>query len=106
METLFVYGTLHDPRVQKVLLGRTLHSSPDVLPNYARRTDLLPPYPVAMPDDEDRAIRGWVLHVTAEELEKLDHYEGSSYIRVRVTLASGIEAWVYRGHPDIDNMHL
>ena len=97
-ETLFVYGTLHDPRVQKILLGRTLASRPDVLPRYRRNLELFPPYPVAMPD-ESASINGWVLKVTAKELEKLDHYEGENYVRVRVTLASGSDAWVYRGNP-------
>jgi hypothetical protein len=30
---------------------------------------------------------------------KLDEYEGENYVRVRVTLATGIQAWVYCASP-------
>jgi gamma-glutamylcyclotransferase (GGCT)/AIG2-like uncharacterized protein YtfP len=100
METLFVYGTLYDKQVQLTLLGHTLIGVPDVLLKYTRNIELFPPYPVAMPD-AGGYVNGWVLRVTPEELVKLDEYEGENYIRIRVRLASGIEAWVYRGNPDI-----
>lgn len=98
METLFVYGTLHDPKVQMMLIGRELASVPDVLMGYFRNTDLFPPYPVALPI-ADSSINGWRLEVTAAELTKLDIYEGENYIRVQVTLASGTSAWVYCASP-------
>ena len=98
LETLFVYGTLHDPKVQLLLLGRHLTSTPDVLLKYRRDMVLFPPYPVAVADAESY-INGWVLCVNAEELERLDKYEGENYIRIRVTLASGLQAWVYTASP-------
>jgi gamma-glutamylcyclotransferase (GGCT)/AIG2-like uncharacterized protein YtfP len=98
LETLFVYGTLHDPKVQLLLIGRRLNSTPDVLLKYRRDTELFPPYPVAVVD-ADGYINGWVLRVNSEELERLDNYEGENYIRVRVALASGLQAWVYTASP-------
>ena len=98
LETLFVYGTLHDPEVQLMLLGRRLNSTSDVLLKYRRDTELFPPYPVAVVDAEGY-INGWVLRVNAEELQRLDDYEGENYIRVRVTLASSLQAWVYTASP-------
>ena len=98
LETLFVYGTLHDPKVQLLLIGRRLNSTPDVLLKYRRDTELFPPYPVAVVD-ADGYINGWVLRVNSEELERLDEYEGENYIRVGVSLASGLQAWVYTASP-------
>jgi gamma-glutamylcyclotransferase (GGCT)/AIG2-like uncharacterized protein YtfP len=94
METLFVYGTLRDPAVQQRLIGRTLESTPAVLPNYRKDTNRV--HPVALPDDTEE-LNGQVLHVTPDELRLLDVYEGSGYERVRVELKDGQQAWVYRG---------
>jgi gamma-glutamylcyclotransferase (GGCT)/AIG2-like uncharacterized protein YtfP len=98
MEDLFVYGTLHDPKVHVALIGRRLDSIPTVLLKYKRNEALFAPYPVAIPD-ADSYINGWLIRVTAEELVKLDEYEGENYIRIRVMLATGIEAWVYCASP-------
>ena len=100
MENLFVYGTLHDPKIQLLLIGRTVTSIPAVLLKYRRDTELFPPYPVAVPDT-DSYINGWLLRVTEEELVRLDEYEGENYIRIRVTLATGIEAWMYCASPKL-----
>jgi gamma-glutamylcyclotransferase (GGCT)/AIG2-like uncharacterized protein YtfP len=54
--------------------------------------------PVAVPD-ANSYINGWLIRVTEEELGRLDEYEGENYVRIRVTLATGIEAWVYRASP-------
>jgi gamma-glutamylcyclotransferase (GGCT)/AIG2-like uncharacterized protein YtfP len=98
MELLFVYGTLYEPEVQLRLIGRLLDSHPDTLRGYERTSHLLPPYPVAMPD-ENKEIDGYVLQVTPEELAQFDIYETDDYQRIRVTLDSGTEAWVYIGNP-------
>lgn len=98
MENLFIYGTLHDPDVQMRLLGRTVTGIPTVLLNYTRNIDLFPPYPVAIADEEE-SINGWLLHITQEELLKLDEYEGENYIRIRVKLETGMQAWVYCASP-------
>jgi hypothetical protein len=36
-----------------------------------------------------------VLELTPDELARCDVYEGDEYRRLRVTLRSGTEAWVY-----------
>jgi gamma-glutamylcyclotransferase (GGCT)/AIG2-like uncharacterized protein YtfP len=98
MELLFVYGTLYEPEVQLLLIGRLLDSYPDTLRGYERTTHLLPPYPVAMPD-ENNEIHGYVLQVTSAELAQFDIYETEDYQRIHVRLVSGTEAWVYIGNP-------
>ena len=103
MENLFVYGTLHDPKVQLLLIGRTVPSIPAVLLKYRRDIELFPPYPVAV-SDADSYINGWLIRVTEQELVKLDEYEGENYIRIRVTLATGIEAWVYTASPKLESV--
>ncbi len=40
-------------------------------------------------------VPGMVFEVTAEELASADAYEDADYRRIRVTLASGREAWLY-----------
>ncbi len=100
LEALFVYGTLREPEVLQKLIGRVVIGVPDLLSDFTRRFDLFPPYAVAMPDPGN-TIDGVVLEITAPELAIFDEYEGGEYIRVRVTLASGREVWVYRGNPDL-----
>jgi len=96
MEKLFVYGTLKDPVVQKTVFGRIVEGIPDSLDGY-RKTE------IAMSDgvfpiiirESGSAVDGLILEVTREELALIDRYETDAYRRVRVTLKSGQEAWVY-----------
>ena len=44
--------------------------------------------------DQDR-VEGTVFALTPEELRNADTYEVADYRRDRVTLASGVSAWVY-----------
>lgn len=92
---LFAYGTLQEEAVQAHVLGRTLPAMPDTLMNYRRLTFQ---YPIAIPDST-ASIQGYRLTIQASDLDQLDYYEGAQYLRVRVRLESGIEAWVYEGHP-------
>lgn len=101
METLFAYGSLRKPHIQQKLIGRTIEGQSDELQGYRRDRTLLPPYPVAIPSDQDEHIHGVVLQVSEDELETMDTYEGFAYIRVRLFLRSGIEAWIYIGNPAI-----
>lgn len=96
-ESLFCYGTLLDPEIQRQVIGRTVESRPDTLPGYRRDVLLLgcASYYIAVPDAQGE-IRGGVIEVTPDELLRIDRYEGEEYQRVKVTLASGAEAWVYR----------
>ena len=44
---------------------------------------------------ESDVVKGTAFEVTAEELQSADSYEVSDYMRVSVTLLSGVRAWVY-----------
>jgi gamma-glutamylcyclotransferase (GGCT)/AIG2-like uncharacterized protein YtfP len=106
-ERLFSYGTLRQPEVQVATFGRTLQGTPDALPGY--RLDVLTisdpdvvgvsgaaQHPVAVPTGSasDR-VAGMVFEITAEELARADAYEDADYRRIPVTLASGLQAWLY-----------
>lgn len=105
--SLFSYGTLQLPDVQRTHFGRHVDSAPDTLPGH--RTDwvtITDPAVVAVsgtdrhpivhhtgdPDDE---VPGAVLTLTTDELAAADTYEVDDYRRHRVQLASGAAAWVY-----------
>ncbi len=106
-ERLFSYGTLRQAEVQLATFGRRLQGTEDALPGY--RLDLLTisnpgvvgvsgaeQHPVAVPTGSasDR-VPGMVFEVTAEELASADVYEDADYRRIQVTLASGLQAWLY-----------
>lgn len=97
-QRLFTYGTLQNPSVQKLLVGREIPMTADALPGFIKKNVLLGDgvYPILMPDpDGGGLIEGMVLEVTPEELARFDIYETSAYKRVEVTLHSGALAWVY-----------
>jgi hypothetical protein len=104
---LFTYGTLRDPGVQQALFGRLVPGSVDTLPGYRPGTETIrDPDVIATSgtethlcvdesgDPADR-IEGLVLTLTEAELEVADAYETADYRRVTVTLASGIQAFLY-----------
>jgi gamma-glutamylcyclotransferase (GGCT)/AIG2-like uncharacterized protein YtfP len=106
-EVLFSYGTLRDEKVQRVVFGRTVQSTPDAIVGYKRvdvkiesqqavaisgiavHTILEPAGPDATP------IEGVLFRITADELARADAYESAEYKRIKVKLRSGTEAWVY-----------
>jgi gamma-glutamylcyclotransferase (GGCT)/AIG2-like uncharacterized protein YtfP len=96
MERLFTYGTLRDSEVQREVLGKESAGVPDSLSNY--RLSSLDiggeQYPIAEPGDGGK-IEGVAYEVQLEELKKIDEYEGQEYRRIKVTLDSGLEAWIY-----------
>lgn len=98
MEKVFVYGTLQHPDIQMSLVGRTITGIPDKVRGFRKHVVLH--YPTAIPDAEGE-IEGTVLDVTMDEITRFDEYETSAYLRVRVTLESGIEAWMYQGNPTV-----
>lgn len=104
---LFSYGTLQDPAVQTANFGRRLEGRPDALPGY--RTSIVEvtdpdvvavsgaawhPIVTATGDPADQ-VQGTVFDISASELAAADEYEVSDYTRIRVTLLSGLDAWVY-----------
>lgn len=103
---LFAYGTLLEERTQAAVLGRAVPTAPDALAGYAlgwleeRDADAIETsgvarHRIAHPSPGGR-IKGGVLTLTGEELARADAYEGGDYARVRVALASGRPAWLYR----------
>lgn len=108
-QLLFSYGTLQYAEVQLDTFGRLLAGEPDTLPGYTidyveivdpRVVDVsglsMHPAVRATGNPLDKVV-GRVLHVSVAELDAADTYEVPLYRRIRVTLASGREAWVYVG---------
>jgi gamma-glutamylcyclotransferase (GGCT)/AIG2-like uncharacterized protein YtfP len=104
---LFSYGTLQLETVQMSSFGRLLEGRADAMPGFKKEMiEITDPnvielsgeqfHPVvsasANPNDE---VAGSVFFISAEELEAADRYEVSDYKRIKVTLKSGIQAWVY-----------
>ena len=107
MIALFSYGTLQGPGVQWQLFGRELDGAPDTLPGHRQEwLDITDASVVAASGsgrhsivrasgDPADCVAGRVLWVTTDELAAADLYEVDDYRRTRVSLESGLEAWVY-----------
>ncbi|NYH18545.1 gamma-glutamylcyclotransferase family protein [Paraburkholderia bryophila] len=106
-ENLFSYGTLQLEAVQLATFSRKLDGQADDMPGFSMTllkiedasvvaTSGKTHHPVVSysgnPADK---VRGTVFSITPEELAQADAYEVSDYRRDRVTLASGVSAWVY-----------
>ena len=106
-ESLFSYGTLRLPDVQRATFGAELPTSDDELVGWRlavlRITD---PAVVALSGSAEHPIlertdaatdrvAGAVIQLTADQLAAADAYEVDDYRRVSVQLASGRAAWVY-----------
>ncbi|ASL43372.1 hypothetical protein bAD24_I07770 [Burkholderia sp. AD24] len=106
-EKLFSYGTLQFEAVQLATFGRKLDGQADDMPGFSMTllkiedagvvaTSGKTHHPVVSysgnPADK---VSGTVFSITPEELAQADAYEVSDYRRDRVTLASGVAAWVY-----------
>jgi gamma-glutamylcyclotransferase (GGCT)/AIG2-like uncharacterized protein YtfP len=92
---VFVYGTLRSGLVRWVVTGRAGDSRPAILEDFRREgLDLM--------EAPGERVEGELITVSAEELARLDRYErlGLRYERVRLALADGREAWVYRRLPE------
>lgn len=88
---VFVYGTLRYALVRWMVYGRTGDPEPATLEGFRRET-------LDLAEAPGEKVNGLLLQVDAKELARLDRYErlGLRYERVRMTLADGREAWVYR----------
>lgn len=95
METLFVYGTLKNERIQKNIIGRAVQGIPDVLMGYKIKTVTIEgeKFPILVKDKG--LVTGLVLRLTSEELRKVDKYETNAYRGARETSKSGKNVWVY-----------
>ena len=107
MPQLFSYGTLQQDDVQRATFGRLLTGRADTLPGYSQEmheiddpevvaTSGKTHHPIVRPsgDTADR-VQGTVFEISDAELAQADVYEVAAYRRVAVTLASGLQAWVY-----------
>ena len=94
---LFVYGTLATGETLKNILGRDVPGIPATLDDYdGSKTVTIEneSYPAAE-KKKKHSIRGLLVEVTPEELEKLDVWETDAYRRKEVGLTNGKKAWVY-----------
>ncbi len=105
---LFSYGTLQQERVQLATFGRRLEGRKDELRGFElvqvpiedpRRVAATGrthnPNPVRSAREDSR-VSGTALEVTDAELAAADEYEKpDAYVRIEVTLASGLQAWMY-----------
>jgi gamma-glutamylcyclotransferase (GGCT)/AIG2-like uncharacterized protein YtfP len=88
---VFVYGTLRNRLLRRIVIGRWTDTRPVVLRGY-RKSGL------DIEADEGSRVPGELLEVSANELRRLDRYEraGIRYERSRLKLEDGTMAWVYR----------
>jgi gamma-glutamylcyclotransferase (GGCT)/AIG2-like uncharacterized protein YtfP len=105
-ENLFSYGTLQKETVQIELFGRLLNGTKDILPNYkiavieikdetflAKGEDKF--QNTLMISNDGDFVAGTVFEITQAELLQADKYEPDNYRRIKITLKSGKEAWIY-----------
>ena len=103
MALLFSYGSLQSESVQQAIFGRPLKAQPDevigVEPAVVRVDDPAGRATTHLNltfGGRDRRMKGMVFEVSEADLAAADRYEATAgYVRVRVTLASGRDAWVY-----------
>ena len=107
MENLFSYGTLRQEDIQRAVFGRAVRGTPDALVGYrlasititdpeAIKTSGKAEHTILDPTgNESDRIEGTVLSISETELTLADIYEDVAYKRVRATLLSGDNAWVY-----------
>lgn len=93
--SLFVYGTLMLPEVQRAVVGRRFRSVRAVLHGYRRHALRGADYPAIMPE-AGASVHGVLLRgISRRVLRILDAYEGSDYVRRRVEVVSE------RDEPDV-----
>ena len=97
-EYLFVYGTLLESEVRQLVFTRALDGKKDLLSGYRihqNKVSGLYPSVEATGQAKDQ-VYGEVFVVSSYDLKRADQYEGEAYMRKRVRLDSGTEAWVYQ----------
>jgi gamma-glutamylcyclotransferase (GGCT)/AIG2-like uncharacterized protein YtfP len=108
MPRLFSYGTLQQEEVQLATFGRKLEGEQDLLTGYEPALVKITDPAVAErlkkthhdnarnTGDDWSSIQGTAYDVTDDELAKADAFEAQyNYRRIKVTLASGNDAFVY-----------
>jgi hypothetical protein len=87
----FFYGSLLDPDVTALVLGRRLPPSawvPATLPGHARKRIKEGTYPIAVPDPKGSIVGATVGGLSARDVARLSAYEGPRYrvaaLKVRI----------------------
>lgn len=98
-EYLFTYGTLQDKEIQQMVFSRILKGNKDLLKEYTISKELVGGlYPTLRSSPKsEKGVPGIVYIISKDELRRVDVYEGDAYLRKKVRLTSGTEAWVYLG---------
>ncbi|WP_243695073.1 gamma-glutamylcyclotransferase family protein [Labedella populi] len=107
IERLFSYGTLRLPAVQEATFGRDVPTTDDSLPGFRiASVTITDPHVLAVSStavhpaltwtgSAEDVVTGAVLELSTVELANADEYEVDDYVRVAVTLSSGIAGWAY-----------
>ena len=102
MEKLFSYGTLRSKQIQMQVFNKILTGTADQLLGYKLKSLQIEEefgmadYVVVVPSENpSEIIHGVVFNVSNADLAKVDLFESNAYKRVKVTLKSGISAWIY-----------
>ena len=100
-ENLFIYGTLLEPEVRKMVFTREIEAREDLLPGYRiHKNKVAGLYPsVEITNQNEDKVSGEVIVLSPRDLKRADQYEGEAYMRIRARLDSGTEAWVYLEKP-------
>ena len=101
MTQIFVYGTLKDEQIRKMVLGYDVPAEEDVLENY----EVVPHsvfliYPT-IKKAKGKGTDGYVFDVQEESIPKLDRYESGLYKKIEVVLQSGTVALTYIENNDL-----
>lgn len=99
MPWVFSYGSLQKPAVQLATFGRVLEGNADALVGFelgmVRHGDKSHAN-VTRSERAGNRVPGMAFKLTDAELLTADQYErADAYTRIAVSLASGVEAWVY-----------
>ena len=98
MPLLFSYGTLQQQTVQMSLFGRLLEGEPDELIGFEQSSLTIESgtYAIAQFNGRnDSRVRGTAYELSDAEVAIADGYETADYKRIKTTLVSGKQAWVY-----------
>lgn len=83
---VFVYGTLMWEEVAHGVITGRYRKAPAVLHGYSRKWVRYEWYPGIVPDS-DASVNGWIwFDVSADDLRRLDEFEGDEYVRTQVTV--------------------
>ncbi|MEM0936534.1 MAG: NUDIX domain-containing protein [Pseudomonadota bacterium] len=89
LTTIFVFGTLRDPELRRIVFGLDVRAETATLPNFEVRTVPGGNWPVLCPA-ADAEVEGLLFAVPEAALARADYYEGLfDYVRQRMTVKRG-----------------